>query len=365
MTNSPGILIKKRRIHMMSRIQKGERVTWGSVPLLTKVCIRERKYTAFTTLMDDLREAVHALGDVIHTEAGKAIRNVTGKSNDQDPLESNSGDVSLGEERTMVSRDHEKVHGFPSSIVPTMEEKVVIDILDSIPEDSVSSGESKGEKRDSDKPPNGNVRGSQEHRGSAESKRQDVKTNGDARVLEAKRDQSEVKTPRSAKSLKDPSASSTNLEARAEDGELYGAPADASRDPKTDDQPPHAVSGKNDATETEEKAVHARAEIRKHMSTNRSNSKTWTLPTPTPEVDQHGFEDPISDKFWKKVWMACAVHNVGGISSNLLFAIVEISFTPLRPKSTVRCSMLSLTISSPPGSSTRISSSTMSVCVNR
>ena len=351
---------------MMSPIQKGERLTWGLVPLLTKVC--PSRAQAYTALIDYLLKAAHALGDVIHTEAGKAIRNVTGKSNDQDPLESNSGDISLGEERTMVSRDHEKVHGFPSSIVPTMEEKVVIDILDSIPEDSVSSGESKREKRDSDKAPklqNGDVRGSQEHGGSAESEHQDVKTNGDAQVLETKRDQSEVKTPRSAKSLRDPSASSTNLEARVEDGELYGAPADASRDPKTDDQPPHAVSGKNDATETEEKAVHARAEIRKHMSTNRSNSKTWTLPTPTPEVDPHGFEDPISDKFWKKVWMACAVHNVGESSLNLLFTIVEIPFTPLRPRSTVRCSTLSLTISSPPGSSTRISSSTMSVCVNR
>lgn len=249
------------------------------------------------------------MGDIIHINAGRVARGVTGG----EPLESSTGDESLGEERTMESRGHEKVHGFPSSIVPTMEEKVVMEILDSISENSASSEEAEGGKGDQDKvpePQNGDARESQERGGTAESKTQDMKTNGDADVVDTRRDHVEIKTPRSAKSFRDPSTSSTHLEARVEGGELYGAPADASRDPKTDDQPPHAVSGKNDATETEEKAVHARAEIRKHISTTKFNSKVWTLPTPTPTVDPHGFEDPISDEFWKEVWMACAVHNV-------------------------------------------------------
>ncbi|EMD31689.1 hypothetical protein CERSUDRAFT_59668, partial [Gelatoporia subvermispora B] len=38
--------------------------------------------------------------------------------------------------------------------------------------------------------------------------------------------------------------------------------------------------------------------------------KPWTLPTPTPKVDPDGFEDPICDRFWKDVWLACAVHNI-------------------------------------------------------
>jgi len=211
----------------------------------------------------------------------------------------------------MESRDHEKAHGFPSSVVPTMEEKVVMESLDSIPEGSVTSEESKGEKGGPDKPQGGDGRVSQEHRSSAGSKNQDVKTNGDAQVPETMQDHGEVKTPRSAKTFRDRSASSATIEARVENGELYSAPADASRDSKTDDQPPHAVSGKNDATGTEEKAAHARAEIRKHLSA-KFNPKTWTLPTATPRVDPHGFEDPISDEFWKKVWMACAVHNVSG-----------------------------------------------------
>lgn len=253
------------------------------------------------------------MGDVIHTEAGKAFRKATGESNNQEPLESNAGDRSLEEERIMESRDHEKVHGFPSSIVPTMEENTVMDTLDSIPEGSISSEEGKGEKGDSDKTPkpqNGDAREPQEGRNSVESSNQDVKANGDRQVLETGWDHGEVKIPRVAKSFsKDHSKSSALLEARVENGELYGAPADASRDSKTDDQPPHAVSGKNDATEKEEKAVPARAEVRKHLST-KFNPKTWTLPTPTPKVDPYGFEDPISDEFWKRVWVACAVHNV-------------------------------------------------------
>ena len=270
------------------------------------------------TLTNGSREAASALGDIIHTGAGKALRTATNESNDREPLESNAGDRSLAEERTMESRDHEKVHGFPSSIVPTMEEKVAMESLDTIHEGSGSSEEIKGEKREPDKAPrpqSGDPQESQEKRSPVESKNQDVKPNGDAQALETKRDSSEVETSKSAKPLRDTSVSSVssaNREARVENGELYGAPADASRDSKTDDQPPHAVSGKNDATETEEKAVHARAEIRKHLST-KFNPKTWTLPTPTPKVDPHGFEDPISDEFWKKVWMASAVHNVSRI----------------------------------------------------
>jgi len=114
-------------------------------------------------------------------------------------------------------------------------------VLDSIPEGSGSSKESKGEMGDQDKASkqqNGEAREYQEHGSSADFKKQDVKANGNAEVPETKRDQGSVRPLKSAKSIKDPSTSSANLEARAENGELYGAPADASRNPKTDDQPP-------------------------------------------------------------------------------------------------------------------------------
>ncbi|KAF9649936.1 phospholipase D [Thelephora ganbajun] len=254
-------------------------------------------------------EVVHALRDIVHTDAGRATHKVTGQNNNREPLGFDTGDKSLGREHTTESRDHEKVHGFPSSIVPTIEEKVVIEALDSIPEDCGSCEENKGEKGSSDKAPklqNGDARESQDT-SSVEPKTRDVMANGGAQVLETEREHSGVGAPRSARPFGDPSTSSA-LEARVDNGELHGALANTSRDPKTDERPPHVVPGKNNATETEEKTVHARAEIKKHLST-KFNSKIWTLPTPTPEVDPHGFEDPIADEFWKNVWMACAAHN--------------------------------------------------------
>jgi len=182
--------------------------------------------------------------------------------------------------------------------------------LDSIPENSASPKESKGEMRDQANAPNQrhrDAREPQEHGTSADSKKQVFKTNGDGQVLETKWNQGEVETPRSANLFRDPPTPSTNLEARMENEKLHDVPA--SRDPGTNDQPTRAVPGMNDAIETEERAVRAGAEIRKHLST-KLNSKIWTLPTPTPKVDPHGFEDPICDEFWK-VWIACAVHNVG------------------------------------------------------
>lgn len=302
------------------------------------------------------------MGDIVHTSAGKVIRKVMGQNNNLESLESEAGDSSLGEERTMESRDHQKVHGFPSSIVPTMEEKVVMDTMESIPEDSGSSRESKGDEEEHErtqKPRSGDTHESRENTSSVENKDHDVKVNGDSQVLETEQDHSDVKKSSSLKSFRDPSTPSTTIEARVDNGELYGAPADASRDPKTDDQPPHAVSGKSDATETEEKAVHARAEIRKHLST-KFNPKVWTLPTPTPKVDPRKFEDPISDEFWKNVWMACAVHNVKALVVIRCWVLLRSFPPPYRPRFIARSSTLSPTISSLLGSSTRISCSTMS-----
>lgn len=98
-------------------------------------------------------------------------------------------------------------------------------------------------------------------------------------------------------------------QAHTEDGELYRAPADASKSPQRADQPPHERSGVADAGDQERAGHGARANLRKNLA-GLSGEKTWTLPMPTPKVDPQGFEDPISETFWKNVWIACAVHNV-------------------------------------------------------
>lgn len=100
-------------------------------------------------------------------------------------------------------------------------------------------------------------------------------------------------------------------QARVHDGsrELFGAPTGASRDMATDDQFPHEQSGIDDSTDAERAAVSARSTLRKHLSP-QIGAHPWTLPVPGPEVDAHGFDDPVSDKFWKNIWVASAVHNV-------------------------------------------------------
>ncbi|KAF4577108.1 Phospholipase D1 [Pleurotus pulmonarius] len=97
-------------------------------------------------------------------------------------------------------------------------------------------------------------------------------------------------------------------QARTENGELFGAPAGASKDVRTDNEIPHARSGDTDGDDSEQAAPAAREAIRKHLESKLDN-KTWTVLTPRPEVKVNGFEDPISDAFWKDVWVASASRN--------------------------------------------------------
>ncbi|KAF9221001.1 phospholipase D [Gyrodon lividus] len=72
------------------------------------------------------------------------------------------------------------------------------------------------------------------------------------------------------------------------------------------DEPLHAASDVSNANE-EESTSHEKSIPHEHLSNGKN--KAWALPTPAPHVDPDGFEDPISDEFWKNVWVACAVHN--------------------------------------------------------
>jgi phospholipase D1/2 len=190
------------------------------------------------------------MGDIIAGGEGKLFHEIGVKNEEFDAT---AGDKSLIEERTTFAHDGSKHFGFASAMVPTLEESIIAEGL--------SSGSTVDQKP-------------------------------------VDEEQESQRIPE-----KEPN------QARSGDGDLYGAPADASRDPTTDEQPPHAVSGVNDADEKEEKAPGARAHIRKYLNASLG-SKSWTLPTSTPHVDPHGFSDPMSDAFWRHTWVACAVHNV-------------------------------------------------------
>lgn len=150
-----------------------------------------------------------------------------------------AGDETLDAERKTFTRDGEEVPGFTSSMVPTLEEKVVAE----------------------QRPPKEQIHGHnvqdetiEEEPGRKDSDQNTIKENGGP--------------------------------PRTDDGTLFGAPADAAKSPKTDDEPPRPASVVNDADEAEQAAPEARSHIRKRL-----NSKTWAPLTPRPQVDADGFEE--------------------------------------------------------------------------
>lgn len=211
---------------------------------------------------DMASQVVRGANDVAENEAGKFVQKlgVEGTQAGQ-----TGGEKELEEERKDYNSRGEKKPGFASAVVPTLEEKMVSERLP--PKDQVI-----GTPLEEKMPPNGN-----------------------AQHLAEQTDPSH-------------SVSSPESEGRTPDGELYGAPADASRSPYLDDQPPHARSSNSDADEEDNTATEARATLRKHLGSKLGGSK-WTLPIPRPKFGAEDFEDPISDRFWKNIWVASAVHN--------------------------------------------------------
>ncbi|KAJ6584781.1 phospholipase D [Mycena capillaripes] len=225
------------------------------------------------TVIDGINQGIHGGAEVGSNTVSRALRKVGLAHN---AVAQSAGDEALDAERKTYGRDGTLQEGFASAMVPTLEEKTVL--------------EHRPPKDQADDAP-------------IEDKLEDApdNTGNDAAVEEGPLDgKADGQTPEQEDGQ--PS------QPRTDDGVLFGAPADASRSAKTDDQPPHARSGVDDATEEEKAAPGARSILRRHMAA-KLGSKTWTLPTPRPKVDPNGFEDPISDEFWKNVWIASAAHN--------------------------------------------------------
>ena len=196
--------------------------------------------TVFTYIL-----AIHGTGDAEANDMSKLMRKTGLKTKSADAT---APDEALEEERKTFNLEGEEEHGFTSSVVPTLEEKLIAE--------TYLNGDADGD------------------------------------IIED--------------IAEDPA------EATA-DGELMGAPANT--DPTRDDRVPGTRP--EDHTEIEEQAVGARGAIRRQLG-SRLSTKTWTVPTPTPHVDPHGFEDPVCEQFWKRTWVACAVHNVSAFSKQLI-----------------------------------------------
>jgi hypothetical protein len=127
-------------------------------------------------------QAIHGTGEPGSGGAAKALRKVGLKSKG---LDATAGDETLEEERMTYTRDGQKVPGFADAVVPTLEETVVQEHIAPKPQQANGSP----------------IRDKKQH------------------------------------------ANGSPEQARTEDGELYGAPADASKSLQYDDEPPHERSG--------------------------------------------------------------------------------------------------------------------------
>lgn len=116
-----------------------------------------------------------------------------------------------------------------------------------------------------------------------------------------------------------------------------------------------SLSLRSDADSEDATTSSARETLKTNLG-SRSRRKPWTVPTMKPKVGPQDFEDPISDAFWKDIWVASAVHNV---STSSWASIINDSMSrlcadhALRLRYTGRFSMPSLTILLPPGNNTR------------
>lgn len=138
------------------------------------------------------------------------------------------------------------------------------------------------------------------------------------------------------------------VEKRTANGKANGAPALALKNPQTGDEPLHLESGANDLDTLEKTSLGTKTLPRKHL-TSKVGNKVWTVSIPAPHVDPEGFEDPISDAFWKNVWIACATYNV----CYLCLGVVGRLILFRRPRFIAKFSMLSPTTTFRRGSITK------------
>lgn len=189
--------------------------------------------------------------------------------------------------------------GFADSLVPTLEEKTIF------------------ERR-----PSASHRNGQPLFDLVEEGDNDQSTSGggqpghpeEAQVPDEERDNHPAVDPKS----NDRKDGVPKVRGETDETEMFGAPANAH---DYDDAPPtkdrHPVH-KDDAggykpSKKEEEAVKARKTLRKHLNA-RVGMSPWTMPTPTPKINPNRFHDPLDETFWKDMWVAVAVHNVGGSS---------------------------------------------------
>ena len=181
------------------------------------------------------------------------------------------------EEREDFDQEGRQAAGFASSMVPTLEEKT---IMERRPSATHANGKplfdliEEGEQGES--PSEAEVPGSTKQNDSIEPGEKKPPQRGEPTVM-----------------------------GNPKDKELFGAPANAV---ENDDQPPTAGTERSTGSAHEAGAISARRLLRKHLNAKVGVSP-WTMPTPTPKINPNRFHDPLDERFWNDMWVAVAVHN--------------------------------------------------------
>lgn len=81
-------------------------------------------------------------------------------------------------------------------------------------------------------------------------------------------------------------------------------------------------SSKSDVSDEEQAPLGTRATLRDNRGGKPGRKNAWTVPTTKPQVEPQDFEDPISDAFWKNIWVASAVHNVGVVLLSMAMLLI-------------------------------------------
>nr|GAT50596.1 phospholipase D [Mycena chlorophos] len=267
------------------------------------------------TVLDGMNQALHGSAEAGEHSLSKGLKKV-GLAHTQ--ATKKAGDAALDAERQVHQQDGSLREGFASSMVPTLEEKILMEhrppenqaedkpIADKL-EDGTAEAEG-DEVPEEAKPKEGSSENEQPTQNGEPTQNGQPAQNGKPTQNGQPTENGHASDENTPKVSEGGTQNGTPPQIRTPDGELYGAPADASRDTKTDDQPPHRRSGVDDAEGEEKLAPKARSIVRRHLNA-KLNNKTWTLPAPRPKVHADMFEDPISDEFWDNVWVASAVHN--------------------------------------------------------
>ncbi|KAF8908954.1 hypothetical protein CPB84DRAFT_1813208 [Gymnopilus junonius] len=218
----------------------------GGVTYIKKSEQKSRTGTMAANAMDSINQAADAWAEASSNTTSNVLRKV-GLVHGQPGQD--IGAKTLEAERKDYNEEGQQLDGFASSVVPTLEEITL--------EERRPSKEKADEGRDT-----------QNHR-------EDSRDEGDA---------------------EEHVHGGGAHEPRSEDGVLFGTPADA-------------PSPGDDTDEEQQAAPGARTSIRENLANRPGKKHHWTVVTVKPRVEPEDFEDPLSESFWKDIWVASAIHN--------------------------------------------------------